>query len=432
MNNVITNQVLNGIQNNPWVGEIFKSKTKSPIAQVRILARRRVDAYLKELRLFCLNDMVDLNVAYTNNPSSVVLDNFKDSICNFVSKCPRKLNQNQARKVIQYLGFMISSLERHLQGSENIAGYGVRLVKATNLLLRLAKTAKHPPRDSLYTYCLWNTGKQMITFSGSNEERLFIDVVIRSTNYLDEAGKFARQISQELNQKDVKKIIRASEALDKVREQFLRFLQKDSSGNFVLTPDFFLNIMRQYNCKYDINGVEWGGPTAANCAPYMSLDFIIGTTDADYQKHVISRLRYMTEEDQIRLNEDIQQDSLLLSILRHLKLNKQELLEKDAKEISVLIENSKASAKRFIEAYLEVAQKFHLLSSLHYGLIKNYFLKTSNKESTTSDSEKDSVNNAIDNDKGTSGMSFQEVMRIRDMRKLNPLITKLDEVVKLK
>lgn len=128
--------------------------------------------YFRELNTWLMKDMIELNNADITSSSHVV-GQFQNAATRFVSEFPAltNINSNDARKAIQGLGFIISSLERHMQARGFEAGEGLASVDgARDLFLTLSEMSGHPPRDSLYTFSLWNTGDSVITFSGNPQE----------------------------------------------------------------------------------------------------------------------------------------------------------------------------------------------------------------------------------------------------------------------
>lgn len=198
-------------------------------------------------------------------------------------------------------------------------------------------------------------------------------------------------------------------------------MKKDSEGRPVLTPEFFTNVMRQYHCTWIIDGVEWGGPTAANCTPYIALDYLIGTSDPQYNEHILTRLRYMTQEDQKLLIEDMGRPSIARKILDKLGFVVDDFIKADDSQVAEIIAGSDNGLFGSIRTFNDIVERFSLLSGLHSGLMKHFF-----RPGTSSAAKKShSAHIVVDNTKGTSGMSFQEVKRIREMRKSNLVLGKL-------
>lgn len=281
-----------------------------------------------------------------------------------------------ARKKLSFLGFLISSLEKHSQENGNEVGEAIKNInQLENKLIILGKKANHPPRDSLYTYSIWNTDN--ITFSGDYAEKLFIEIVRNSTNILYKSVNLLLEEYPYISKNTINEI---RNNVNDVKTEFKRYLSLDDNGHPVITAKFFMNTLRQYNCSWKINGDIWKGPTAANCMPYIAMDYLLNLNNKEYDEHVKNRLRYLSEEDKMNL----------INIIG---------LEKSKK---IILEDE--------QGFKNLKKDWYNLSKFHFGLINKFLIKPQHN---------DIKNKAIvDNEKGTSGMSFEEVKKIRDMRKI--------------
>src|SRR6266478_3325160 len=90
------------------------------------------------------------------------------------------LTRDEARYILQLLGFLISSLERHFRVNGSPPGEVIAQTDCDLVLTTLASIAEHPPRDTHYTYWLWNTGTPPMTFTEDTEEHYFNLAVIKT------------------------------------------------------------------------------------------------------------------------------------------------------------------------------------------------------------------------------------------------------------
>lgn len=408
----------NIIQPEKQVGDLVKKAHEGIVT--RVTNSETSDVFFSNIEWWLQHELPQLNNAAGSDPSAI--GKLKTVTREFITAFPRlnTIGITEARSAIKYIGFLVSSLELHSQDVGNAAGSALSEIEgAEKLLTGLAAIAKHPPRDSLYTFALWNHSPT-ITFSGDPQETLFVDVVRQSTNELFNCGNCIRQIRHAHDADDLRSLKEADGHIDATRQQFIRFLRTDDNGRPALTAEFFANIMRQYNCKWVLAGQEWGGPTAANCAPYISIDFLLGAADSEYNQHTLERFRYLTDEDQMMLDCDMKSMSLAEGLHRKIGKDQSEFLSAGNDEIASLLVANR-DVYEFTVAFNQLAEKFSQLSGLHYGLINKFF-----KSESEADQEKTV---AVDNTRGTSGMSFPDVWKIRQMRRTSPVLTKFQSAL---
>lgn len=384
------------------------------------------EEYFNSFRKWLIEDMPTINGAILKGQQEPEI--LHGTIQNFVDTVPSldKLNQEEKKQVIQFLGFAISSLERHTQDQGAKPGEAFATLKgAEPLLIELGKQTGHPPRDSLYTFGLWNRAPNSITFSGDPQEELFIDVINNSIDNLEIAGDSIRPIARGQiaidNPRAIDAITEASHNIDLARQQFLRYLAKDpQTGQPAFTPAFFRDVMRQYNCNWTIDGEMWGPPTAANAVDQFQLDFIMGTVNPQYEAHLRERFKYFTAADQEDLSRDMKGQSILGVIRDTLHVTGSQLETMSQEEVAQLLRKQPEQTRQFIGQFVKLADKIGTLTALHWTLISNYLIKPNREEEAQR-------RGAVDNTKGGSGMEFPELQEIRDMRRIYPQVENLSK-----
>ena len=213
----------------------------------------------------------------------------------------RQISRWEARKLIQLAGFLVSSVERHFQAAGAAPGSGLsRLPGVDHMLRELARVAQHPPRDSHYTYWLWNTGgDKPLTFTGDPQE-VFFQRAVCVTDWLHNASCDAvRPICQgyiPVASNDAATALhQAAQNTVTLHRHFQAFMEKDAvePTRRSMEPWFFMTRMRTYLPTYPIQGESWGGVNAANLAAQMQIDYLIGTIDEKYTDIVQGRRRYL-------------------------------------------------------------------------------------------------------------------------------------------
>lgn len=331
-----------------------------------------------------------------------------------------------ARKLLTLLPFGVLSVERHLKSVNKNASVFSTIPGLENDLIQLSDKAKHPPRDTLYTYCLWNTSN-IHSFTGDPQEQLFIDVTTKMTDYLAVANTTLQKgislFNPDLPMDSTEHLKLSSDRIEATRQQLLRFLAKDANGKNSLDPVFFLNNMRQYWCTLNIGNKEWGPPTPANCVPQMGLDFSIGALMEGYQQHVENRYKYMTEEDSESLRRGMQEPTLLSTVAQLLNLTEVELSQPiDQAKLGEL----GGKQREYLQTTNTLLKRSSSLTALHWTILSTYLDKPLRKKEDRAIFTSGPVNNT----RGASGMEFDEVKEIRDMRRLHPAIKNIADLLK--
>ena len=337
------------------------------------------------------------------------------------------LGVSEARRLIQLLGFIISSSEKHFQTQGYARGTGIkRLQYAEKLCGVLATIAGHPPRDTAYTYWIWNASAQALTFTDNPQELLFNQVVNRSDELFAKTCNQLRHMCygdvQISSQKACEIISHAASNILEAKSQYVSLMAyaDDTRSRRNLEPSFFMKEFRTYLATYPVNGKTWGGVSAANIASQMQLDYLLGTVDDNYTAHVMHRLGYLPKEYIRELKDDMMLPSIVDLILKQLNLTQVEVLRSDSADLKKSIQFHHSQLATTLQAYKQVIKAISSLTTFHWTLIKNYLTKPSLQMAKA---EKESLN--VNPDVGTGGMSMEDVKGVRDMRRQHPVITKL-------
>jgi predicted DNA-binding protein (MmcQ/YjbR family) len=365
-----------------------------------------------------LNQQIDNGIINNSDFIEIIKPQLKflfDSIC--VSSRSRKISIKDARSAIQLIGFMVSAAEKHFQAKGEEKGTALSLLHdAEETLVKLAPIAKHPPRDSAYTYWIWNSSDEPLTFTGDEQEIKFNQVINESDRVFKETCELlrpitARRISIE-SEKAEELLQLAASKMANLRNVFMSLMHRKDGPDSrrAMEPMFFMTQMRLYLVPYPIGGQEWEGVSAANLASQMSIDYLIGTTDDEYFHHVKGRFEYFPEEERAVLEQDMSGDSVLSVFLGALGLSYESAKEKEILFLKDLVNNQSPQLRKNLVQYKALIKASSHLTASHWSLIDNYLLKPSKHLATTS-------HLTVDPEKGTSGMSMSDVIQIREMRR---------------
>lgn len=339
------------------------------------------------------------------------------------------LDRWQARRLIQMLGFGVSSIERHLRGRGQESGSGLaQFPYAENLLVHLAGIACHPPRDSHYTYWLWNDNPNPLTFTG-NQQEVFFNRVVNNTALLHgfscDAVRPICQGNLSITSPETVEAMRlAADNTLHLYEQFRSFMHKNADGQRQMEPDFFMTRMRTYLPTYPIGGSEWGGVNAANLAAQMQMDYLIGTIKPAYHEVVHNRFCYLTHEDQVALSADMELPSLLDVFLVRLRLSPEQVEQTDKSTLKAYIATQPTALQNALIAYKDLVNAAARLTAMHWSLIHNYLVRPARNLTP-----EERIKLAVQPDEGTGGASHAETEAIMNMRREHPIVWKLIEAV---
>lgn len=328
----------------------------------------------------------------------------------------RAFTQEEARRAIQLLSFPVSSLEKKKQTLGSPPGLALAgISKGVKTLTDLSQIGRHPPRDTLYTYCLWNKPENRLTFSDDPQEHLFIDVVSGAVQSMDRCLEIIRTSIQnkEINAEALRGAV---SEIKTVFAHYARFHGKTPSDSPAFSKEFFRDTLRQFNCPWTLDGQLWTGPTAANSSAFMGLDLRLDNACDAHKEHIRSRLRYMTEEDQWDLIADETGASIADVFTAKLGINKKDFLNLSEAEIHKKITENKLSTEA--EALVQFYFEYSRLSNVHMGLIHKFLLRNSAGEA---------ANLPVANDRGTSGMNIEQVEEIKRARKEGAFYQKLSQ-----
>lgn len=345
------------------------------------------------------------------------------------AKAAMPLERQPARRLLQLLGFAISSVERHFQAAGEEPGTGKGLLGPLDeFLIRLAHFGKHPPRDSDTTYWYLND-PCTFTFTGDLQEAHFNRIVNLQRRVQSAACHLLRPICAGIlpvsSPDAVLSMSRAAEGLEQLLEGYRSFTEP-VNGGYRFSPDFFMRRMRTYLVGYPIGGRLWSGPNAANLAANMSLDYLTGVTAPEYAEVVKSRWCYLVKEDQDELEADMRSVSLSERVVQAAGLNFGLVSDSTPEDLARHISGQPIEIDNMLNAFRDIMSPLTQATGIHFRLIKDYLIRNAEK---LSPEEYDAL--PIKPDKGTGEMAHAQTRRIMEMRRKHPIVSKLLAAVRI-
>lgn len=299
------------------------------------------------------------------------------------------------------------------------------------LLVALSQVAQHLPRDSHYTYWLWNDGREPLTFTGDPQE-VFFNRAVNNTDRLHTASCDAiRPICEgSMNVTSSNALAAIEHATRNTMElvkHYRSFMSKDETlGRRSMEPWFFMTRMRTYLPTYPIQGTIWEGVNAANVASQMQLDYLIGNINQGYAKTVQMRSRFLTEEDRNALDGDMKLPSVFDVLGRTMRLTRADVESLDEEALSKHVNQQSSELHKVLAGYKGLFNAAAQLTAIHWALIQNYLVKPA---ASLTEEEKSKM--AVPPDHGTGGKTHAQTEAIMKMRREDPAITKLLDCVPL-
>lgn len=334
-------------------------------------------------------------------------------------------NPDEALKLLQFLGFWISSIERHVQRYAPPGSGIAQLPGAEDTLAKLGQIAKHPPRDSQYTYWALNDTENPLTFTGNRQEVNFNRAVNGINRSRIESNNVLRAICRGDISLTSPNAVAALEHATENEWQIFKLYQalwKQNTGG--ITPVFFMTQMRTYLPSYPIKGTQWSGANAANLPSQMEFDYLYGTVNTEYVRTVESRWRYLTPEDQEALKTDMGLPSLTERVLEHLGLTAQDVERMPIHALAAHIAFAPLAVQTALIPYSNLFKAIHQATAYHFGLIKSHLADPAKK---LTPEEKAQL--SVSPERGTGGKSHEETKAIMLMRSKHPISSKIANAV---
>lgn len=338
------------------------------------------------------------------------------------------VDRNTARRVLQIVGFAVSSIERHAQARGEKAGTGKEtLGRLDDLLVCLEEIGKHPPRDSDTTYWYLNSNA-LLSFTGDSQEAHFNRIVNLQRQVQGNACRWLRPICDGIiephSNSSLELMTRAAKQLQELIDGYRSFTEP-VNGGYRFSPDFFMNRMRTYLVAYPVDGRLWSGPNAANLAANMSLDYLIGVTAPWYSEIVRNRWDYLVTEEQHDLANDMGRSSITTCVLKSIGLTSDSLISATPRDLARRMAVQPPFKKQMLMTFATLLEPVTHATGIHFRLIHEYLIRNAQK---LSDKELSAL--PVKPTHGTGAMTHERTREIMEMRRKHPVVSKLLAAIK--
>ncbi len=293
-----------------------------------------------DLNAFILAYLPSLNNAVLRgelSPESF-LDAIREPVSKLVSASELERSRDGARMLLGQFGMLLNSAERHIQAAGAAPGAALaQFTGADSALLHLGKVGQHPPRDSAYTYWMWN--RAGYSFTGDRQEHLFQETVISIVEGVDDISRLLRFVaSTPLTSPDSIRYMKTAVELQEVNHHLLGNLAKHDPAMRapVFSGYFFTYNMRTWLTSFPVGGTVWPGTSAANFAEFWESDLRL-TAQEFYRTYIEGRIHTVPDEEQSRVRTVMMEATIEDRILSKLGINGTQALTLDDATIHGLI-----------------------------------------------------------------------------------------------
>jgi len=275
---------------------------RPPYTESQALDPLGVDRFMQILPDLTRSGQLDVIL----NKLRFITENFDQSNCASIPHCFAALRD---------FDFLITSA--HVLGANSYKG----IQRLQEILEVLGRLTDHNPRGCNFTYGLFNPeDDRMRTFTGLNEERIFIHAIQKGTKGLDDSLLTLKRLSMvRVDSRDFEYLT------DEITIQFAPMLPAVVEVLRKITPEVFSRQIVRFFVPLDINGKTYPGITGAQIQN-VCIDLIVygaNSYSEQYYSYAARSLASMLPFQQSitrQILQQLQQTSLLNKIERDIAL----------------------------------------------------------------------------------------------------------------
>ncbi len=226
--------------------------------------------------------------------------------------------RDEARGLLLVAAFIVSSIERHYQVAGFDPGSGVlQLPHAPAVMKKLGLLACHAPRDTVYTWAMWNTWK--LSFTGEREERLLGDVIETTSRSMAAAAEKLRPIcARTIRLGSEVSLAHLGAAADEVAwsrdawRKLRAYLGGDAARRATMRR------LASYFRPYPVASAVHPGIVVADLPPYWEARRMLGAWDSESRAYVTKRLAHIPNEERRPVRETMSASTVEQCVLLRL------------------------------------------------------------------------------------------------------------------
>lgn len=333
-----------------------------------------------------------------------------------------RLDPVERLTLLQALGLIVASGERHAQALRHEPGWIVHLLPGVEPALVSAAAGERVPVLTAELYWERNAGWPPLSFTGEGHELFFISAVRTQAELRAAANRQIRALLSRdwtpTTAEGARMLRAAAAAMKESHGQYLDF-RRGPQGEPLMTPAQF-NEMRVWLAGTRIAGRSYAGANAAYIADMVVTDYLLGTADDDYDTYVRGFAQYQSPHGRECVAKDRERRPLVLVLAESLGMNAADLDRATVPELTERVRLAPAALGWSLTAFKSLVDEFIGASGAHVGLVHVYLEKYGE---TMSQEEVDRM--PVKPTHGTGGNSHAHTRQVHDMRRRAPRIRKL-------
>ena len=231
------------------------------------------------------SQLIEIN---TRNDSTALIDQYEEMVQRALCLMEDDIDTDSAVAALRDLDFVIGSLLK--QGEESL----LLSEPSQRALGSLALAAGTVPRGTVYTYAACNPDdNRRRSYTGSQDEFLFIDAVKEGVNALDACAD------------DLTTVLHDGSRLGNASQQMGRLVTSIVKVKRGMTPGYFTDNMRPFFNSLRVNGEKYAGPGGAQMQ-VVAIDSMLwglGCKDEVYLSYFKDNIKYLTPNQREQLND---------------------------------------------------------------------------------------------------------------------------------
>lgn len=370
-------------------------------------------------------------------PADLLTRTLKDLLLDFPS--PDRLSAHEAQRMVIGLGLAGSSVARHYQEQDTSRksrpdrAFDGLLASPENLSFRsyfaaLAEQtgASHYERDAYASLVIWNvpttevrfrgqriaelggtTSEHILSYTGDTAEQWFFALVKRGQTLEVGANALLEPLADDdvdLTSPDALNQVRlATAVLSALRNFFLEFT--DNGPGHGMQPQYFMDVFRQFAAHWVADDIP---PSGALDVDALKRDFLLGTIDEHYVRHVRRIMPALLGSERAGLDHRMSEPSLTERLLTRTGVSRSAIAGLSASELDGLVRDHPALA-----SWYQLLSAHARAAGAHLMLSKRFLFNPQRRR----DEEGLGDHPLVSNRRGTTGMNESALDRLARMRR---------------
>jgi hypothetical protein len=352
---------------------------------------------------------------------------------------PTTVSARQAQRLVIGLGLAGSSVARHYQEQDPgrrrhperafdglLAGPEMLPFRAYFAALAERTGTGHYERDAYASLVIWNvpttavhiggsrlavlpgvTDHHILSYTGDPAEQWFFELVKRGQTLELGVNTLLDPLADEdiglASPEGLRRVRQASTLLEALRQLFLQFAEVRPGRG--MQPQYFMDVFRQFAAHWVAGDVP---PSGALDVDALKRDFLLGTVDDHYLRHVERIMPALLSAERADLIRAMERPSLPDRLLATLGIDRGALAEMSSYQLEAL-----ASAHPAVGEWHRLLSSHARAAGAHLMLSKRFLFNPQRRR----DEEGIGDRQVVSNRRGTTGMDESHLDRLTRLRR---------------